>query len=78
MAGEAAMSKSNWVVIWVLLAVGVGAAVMADKGSWLNAVVTGQCNACPAPRQCQGNHRIGRGYVPSVDGCHPPWWQRRL
>ena len=74
------MSKSNWAVIILLLAVGIGAVVWADKGSWLNAVATGACNACPAPPQCSGSHGRysgGRGArVPSIDGCEPRWWNR--
>ena len=72
------MSRSSWVVIWMLLALGVGAAVYADKGSWINAVVTGQCNGCPAPKPCQHvGGGPGKGYVPSVDGCGKPWWRGR-
>jgi hypothetical protein len=63
------MSRSNWVVIWALLALGIGAAVYADKGSWINAVATGQCNACPAPKSCRQPSGPGRGFVPSMDGC---------
>jgi hypothetical protein len=74
------MSKWDWVVIWVLLAVGVGTAVWADKGSYLNAVVTGQCNACPAPPVCTPYSRFGGRYgrppPPPIDGCDPPWWRR--
>ncbi|HET7084615.1 MAG TPA: hypothetical protein VFI23_07590 [Rhizomicrobium sp.] len=81
------MSNSNWAVILLLLAVGIAAAVWADKGSWLNAVATGACNACPAPPQCSGNYsghyagptsRYGRarGVLPSIDGCGPAWWKR--
>jgi hypothetical protein len=71
------MSRSSWVVIWVLLALGIGVAVYADKGSWINAVVTGQCNACPAPPQCRGTGGRGvRGGLPSVDGCGGTWWRR--
>jgi|GEM_PF-4533923 len=69
------MSKLSWALIIALLAVGIGAAVWADKGSWLNAVVTGACNACPAPPQCRGGtvygRRGGRGSLPSIDGCAP-------
>jgi hypothetical protein len=72
------MSRSSWVVIWMLLALGAGAAVYADKGSWINAVVTGQCNACPAPRPCKGTGGFGRGTVPSVDGCGRAWWKRHV
>jgi len=74
---EAQMSRSSWVVIWALLALGIGAAIYADKGSWINAVVTGQCNACPAPSQCRGTGGKGiRGGLPSVDGCGGGWWKR--
>ena len=72
------MPKSDWIVIWALLALGIGTAIYADKGSWINAVVTGQCNACPAPPQCRGTGRTGiRGGIPSVDGCGGAWWRRR-
>jgi hypothetical protein len=64
------MSRSNWVVIWVLLALGIGAAIYADKGSWINAVATGQCKACLAPRPCRQPSGPGRGFVPSLDGCN--------
>jgi hypothetical protein len=77
------MSTSNWAVIIVLLAVGIAAAVWADKGSWLNAVAIGACNTCPAPPQCSGSDarstgRYGhpRGALPSIDGCNPTWWRR--
>ena len=76
------MSKSSWAVIILLLAVGIGTAVWADKGSWLNAVATGACNACPAPPACKGDYRwrsagrSRRGALPSVDGCGPSWWKR--
>jgi hypothetical protein len=77
-AGRRGMSRSSWVVIWMLMALGIGAAVYADKGSWINAVVTGQCNACPAPPQCRGTGGRGvRGGLPSVDGCGKPWWRSR-
>jgi len=72
------MSRSNWVVIWVLMALGIGAAVYADKGSWINAVVTGQCNACPSPKPCQHAGGPGRGFVPTVDGCGEPWWRHHV
>lgn len=71
------MTKSGWVVIVVLLLLGFAAAAWTDKGSWLNAVVTGACNACPAPPQCRGNPGGGGRYrgPPSIDGCNPPWWK---
>lgn len=68
------MSRSSWIAIWLLLAAGIGAVVYADKGSWINAVVTGQCSACPAPPQCRGTGGL-RG-PPSVDGCGGLWWRR--
>jgi hypothetical protein len=72
------MSTSNWVVILTVFALGLGTAVLTDKGSYLNALVTGQCNACPAPRQCSGSagSGIGRGYLPPINGCGTPWWKR--
>jgi len=73
-AGRHGMSRPGWVVIWMLMALGIGAAIYADKGSWINAVVTGQCNACPAPRPCKGTGGL-RG-PPSVDGCGRVWWKR--
>jgi hypothetical protein len=86
---EARMSTSNWAVIIALLFLGIVAAVWADKGSWLNAVATGACNACPAPPQCSGSYsghytgstgRYGhaRGALPSIDGCKPTWWRRHF
>ncbi|HXS05611.1 MAG TPA: hypothetical protein VN723_02380 [Rhizomicrobium sp.] len=69
------MSKSSWAVICVLWVIGVVAAVAADKGSYINAVVTGQCAACPAPRACHGGG--GRLSPPPIDGCGPHWWKRR-
>lgn len=68
------MSKSSWFVIWVLWAVCIVAAVAADEGSYVNAVVTGQCDACPAPRACRGGG--GRLSPPAIDGCGPRWWKR--
>ena len=41
------MSKRDWVLLWILMVLGIGAVIWADKGSYLNAVVTGQCSACP-------------------------------
>ncbi len=72
------MSKSNWVVLLALLALGFVAAVWADKGSYINAIVTGQCSACPAPRACLGSRGsgMGRGYLPPIDGCGTLWWKR--
>lgn len=73
------MSKSSWVVIWVLWAVGVVAAIEADKGSYINAIVTGQCAACPAPRPCNGSGGSwGRFSVPPINGCGPHWWKRQF
>jgi len=78
-AGRHGMSRPGWVVIWMLMALGIGAAIYADKGSWINAVVTGQCNACPAPPQCRGTGGRGvRGGLPSVDGCGGPRWRRHV
>ena len=76
------MSRSSWVMIVGLLVLGIAAAVWADKGSWLNAVVTGACNACPAPPQGSGGHgrysagRGVRGSLPAIDGCGEAWWKR--
>jgi hypothetical protein len=58
----------------MLLLIGIGAAVWSDKGSWINAVVTGQCNACPAPKQCRIIAR--RGGPLSIDGCGHSLWKR--
>jgi hypothetical protein len=75
------MTKSNWIVIWCVLIAGIGGVVWLDKGSYLNAVMTRQCNSCPAPRVCLGSRAgtpVTRGaYLPAIDGCDPPWWKRR-